>query len=301
MISSYSSPFNWGHKALEDFWSAGPVYASEKADGSQISASSKGGLLSMRSHHQELNLDEPDKMFRLAVETFKDLAARGLLNPEYTYRGEAITSPKHNTLKYARIPKGGVILFDVDKGDQDYMLPDELKAEADRIGLECVPLLAVYTSRPTVEELDRLIDADSILGGSRMEGCVLKQYRLWGPDKKCLMAKHVATAFRENNSKDFRERNPKQGDIVLRLIDTYGTEARWNKAIQHLREQGILQDAPQDIGPLLKEINADVLKECEQEIKDALWKWCWPQVARGITRGFPEFYKERLVSGAFAD
>lgn len=83
--------------------------------------------------------------------------------------------------------------------------------------------------------------------------------------------------------------------MIETIIDIYKHENRWKKAIQHLRDEGVLQGAPQDIGPLMKEISQDVLKEEEQAIKEMLWKYAWPQISRGVTRGFPEWYKELLL------
>jgi hypothetical protein len=69
--------------------------------------------------------------------------------------------------------------------------------------------------------------------------------------------------------------------------------------VQHLREAGQLQGAVQDIGPLIQEIPRDVEKECKPEIMEALWKWAWPHIKRAVTRGFPEWYKEKLLEKAF--
>lgn len=70
-------------------------------------------------------------------------------------------------------------------------------------------------------------------------------------------------------------------------------------SVRHLRDDGKLQNAPQDIGPLLKEISQDVLKERAEEIKEELFKQAWPQISRGITAGFPEHYKQKLAESMF--
>jgi hypothetical protein len=303
MIPGYASPENIGHKLLEHFWDEGGVAEfTEKIDGSNAGFGlGADGALRMRSHHKQLDMDNADKMFAPAVQTVKELNSKRLLTPGYIYWGEVLAKPKANTLAYSRTPKGCIILYDVDRanGGWDCMAHAEMAMEASRLGLESVPLIATFTKKPSLDELTALLDRESILGGVKIEGVVGKRLDLFSRDGRPLMLKYVSDAFKEVHRSDWKERHPKQGDIVLRLIDTYGTEARWRKAIQHLREQGLIEDAPQDIGICLKEINADVLKECEQEIRDALWKWAWPQVARGITRGFPEFYKQQLVSGAF--
>ncbi len=93
--------------------------------------------------------------------------------------------------------------------------------------------------------------------------------------------------------------NPNAGDVVQRIIDAHRTEPRWEKALYHLRERGEEVGGPQDIGPLLREVPADIRKECEEAIKDKLFEWAWPQIQRGVTAGLPEWYKDRLAKAAF--
>ncbi len=49
----------------------------------------------------------------------------------------------------------------------------------------------------------------------------------------------------------------------------------------------------------MREIPTDVLKECEDEIKEKLFKHFWPKISRGVTRGIPEWYKDQLAKQAF--
>jgi len=201
---------------------------------------------------------------------------------------------KHNTVAYARIPAKHIILFDVDQGNQDY-LPRLVHHEAERLGLECVPTFAIYNQKPSDEELAAFLDRESILGGVKVEGIALKNYTQFGPDKKILMGKLVRADFKEVHRTDWKERNPTKGDFVEALISRYATEARWRKAIEHLRDEGQLQHAPQDIPVVMKEVIADTLRECEGEIRDALFKHFWPQIARSLNRGVPEWYKDLLA------
>jgi hypothetical protein len=134
----------------------------------------------------------------------------------------------------------------------------------------------------------------SFLGGNKVEGVVLKNYARFGVDKKFLVAKVVSEEFKEIHRHEWKSANPGRTDIVEMLIAGLKTPARWNKAIQHLKERGLLSDAPQDIGLLLNEIKLDTLNECELDIKDELFKHFWPRIARGIIAGFPEYYKGKL-------
>lgn len=292
---SYPSIFNVGHRALETFF-FGPVLVQEKVDGSQFSFGVFGGELRCRSKGQQLVIDAPEKMFTLGVETAKALA--DTLHDGWTYRGEFFQKPKHNTLAYSRIPAQHVILFDINDGHESYLPYYAVVAEAQRLGLEVVPRV-FEGSVSTTEQFKEYLERESILGGTKIEGVVAKRYDVFGPDKKCLFAKYVCDGFKELNSKEFRKSNPTRGDIVQGLIERYKTEPRWLKAVQHLREAGQIADSPADIGALMKEVQADIDKECRDEIAEALLRWALPQIKRASCSGLPQWYKDRLLSSQF--
>ena len=321
--SSYPSIFTLGHKAILDLLKH-EVNVEEKIDGSQFSfglveasdvdtvylelepeACSKfeshvSGkfALKIRSKGCVMHIDAPEKMFALAAETVRFLAPR--LHPGWTYRGEFLARPKHNSLVYDRVPVGNIILFDVSTGIQEYLSYEDKKIEAHRLGLEVVPLL--FQGRvATIDHFRTFLNTVSVLGGQNIEGVVVKpkNYNLFGLDKKLLMGKFVSEAFKEVHRKAWAESNPTNKDIIGQIIDAYRTPARWNKAITHLRDAGRLVDDVQDIGPLIKEIPNDIISDSADEIKEALFKVAWPQIRRGLTTGFPEFYKELLLKRSF--
>lgn len=293
-IQTYPSIFAIGHRAIADIFT-GPVVIQEKVDGSQFSMTrDESGALFCRSKGQQIDLSNPDKMFQSAVA----VAEQAPLHPGWIYRCEYLQSEKHNTLKYNRIPQNHLVLFDVQTGIEQYLTPPELAVEAERIGVDCVPILF----EGMVEKPDQLFDMlkrESFLGGPEIEGIVVKSYTVFTHEKKVAMGKFVSEAFKEVHQNDWKERNPTRTDIVTALIASYRTEARWHKAIQHLRDEGKLEGSPRDIGMLIREIPADILKENEQDIKDALFKHFFPQISRGVTAGFPEFYKRTLAESAF--
>jgi len=282
-----------GHSAIKDLFS-GPVVVEEKIDGSQFSMAILDRELVCRSKGKNLVLDAPEQMFAPAVEAAQSLA----LHPEWIYRCEFLSKPKHNTLAYARVPAKGLIVYDIGTGLEEYMAPEIRREEAERLGLENVPVMfcGMVSGMP---DLDGLLEQDSILGGTKIEGVVVKNYTLFTPEKKVAMGKYVSERFKEVHDEDWRKRNPSGADVVQRLIEKYRTEARWEKAVQHLRDAGTLDNSPRDIGALIKEVPADVRKECEQEIKDVLFAHVWPGIQRGATRGLPEWYKRRLAESAF--
>lgn len=300
-FTSFPSVYNLGHSAISDLL-RGVVLVEEKIDGSQFSCAlieeEEGGPLALkvRSKGAVMIPDAPEKMFQKAVDTVMTLD----LHPGWTYRTEYLLKPKHNALAYDRIPTGHLIIFDINTGDQEFLSYDEKAAEAARLGLEVVPRL-FEGMLEKIEDFRAFLETISVLGGQKIEGVVIKplKYDIFGRDKKVLMGKFVSEAYKEVHSKEWKKANPSNKDILNEIADRVCTPARWQKATQHMREAGMIQDAPQDIGPVMKEIPKDVLKECEQEIKDQLFRWAWPHISRLTTQGFPSWYKDQLLKKQF--
>ena len=290
---SYPKIFALGHRMVAELL-LDPVLVEEKIDGSQFSFGRFDGGLKCRSKGAQLNVDVPERMFERAVEVARSLD----LHDGWTYRAEYLQKPKHNSLVYDRTPQNNIILFDINTGEEEYLSYEDKRGEANRIGLETVPLLysgLVFSPQDILSFLDRV----SVLGGQKVEGVVIKNYSRFGPDKKALMGKYVSEAFKEVHGKEWRENNPTSGDIIQRLILSLRTPARWAKAVQHLRERGEITDSPKDIGPLIKEVQRDIQEECADEIRDALYVHAVGHIRRGVTGGLPEWYKEELLKLQF--
>lgn len=294
-MNSYGSIYNMGHKALEELFD-GPVTIEEKVDGSQFSFGVYGGEFRCRSKGVELVVDAPEGMFKRAVESS---AQRKNDIPEgWTVRGEYLQKPKHNSLAYSRTPVDHIVVFDVDTGDQSYIGYAEKRKFAESLGYECVPLMQEGEVKG-LDEFVQFMERESFLGGCKIEGVVVKNYAKFGPDKKVLMGKHVSEAFKEIHQKEWKRTNPGRGDVVQDLINSFATEARWRKAVQHLREDGSLQGDPRDIGNLIKEVQRDIHKEAYDMVAETLAKWAMPQIVRRVTAGLPEWYKNQLLESQF--
>jgi RNA ligase len=294
---SYPSIFNLGHRAIRDLFSF-PVVIQEKVDGSQFSFGVFDGEIKVRSKGREFPVDGPEDMFAAACATVRSLAPK--LVDGWTYRGEYLSKPNHNTLAYDRVPAKHIILFDISTGDGEFLRYDALPINAEILGLEAVP--SIYQGM--VEDPDQLrsmLERVSVLGGQKIEGVCIKQLEpnLYGTDKKLLIGKFVSEAFKEVHREKWPVNNPAPSDVLEALSKELSTIPRWNKAIQHLREAGWLTSTPKDIGPLIQEIPADVLKEETEYIKEKLFAWAWPKIKRMITNGFPEFYKQKLLDEQF--
>ncbi len=294
---SYPKIYNLGHSALYDLLSDS-ITVEEKIDGSQFSFGIFNGELKCRSKGQELIVDAPEKMFQQAVDTVKSI--QHLLMDGWTYRAEYLQKPKHNSLAYDRIPNNHLIIFDISPNEETYYPYAYKVVQAKRLGLEVVPL--IFEGKiENVEQILSLMDRVSILGGQKIEGLVIKNYKRFGPDKKVLLGKHVSEAFKEVHNKEWKKANPTNGDVLQLLGEQYRSKARWDKAVQHLRDSCDITGTPKDIGKLLKEVQIDIRAECEAEIKEQLYKWALPHILRMSIRGLPEWYKEELMKLQFKE
>lgn len=297
MISSYPSLFTIGHKAIPEDYFDHEMIVQEKVDGSQFSAQFKNGAWEYRSRGQQVFKETAAKLFKPVVRHFESLGTDILAKvlPKYIFRGEAFESAKSNTLRYNRAPKGNLVLFDVEEeGTQKFLQPSEVAFWAGYLGVDPVPTLTI--GKVTVAELSKFLEQESFLGGVKMEGvvCKPKAYDRFGPDKKLIIARLVRDEFKELNNKEFKAGNPTRKDLVANLIEKYKSEARWQKAIQHLREEGKLTETMKDTGLILKEIKDDLQKEEGDAIKEALYKHFMDEILRGATRGFPEWLKTQI-------
>lgn len=295
-LRSYAKIYHLGHKYLADLLK-GPVVIEEKVDGSQFSFGKREDQVFFRSRGAEIYPETADKLFKAAVDyvvSIKDSLVDG-----WTYRGEVLHAPRHNTLTYSRTPKHNVVIFDVETDDsQNFLSPKGKELEAAKLDLETVPVF--FTGEITdAAGLESLLKEESFLGGCKLEGIVIKNYLQFGIDKKALMGKWVRSEFKEIHQGAWKGANPSRGDVIDAMVKVYRSEARWEKSIQHLRDKGLLQDAPQDIGLLIKEAQNDLVEECAAEIKEKLYEYALPKILRGSTAGLPEFYKKKLVEKQF--
>lgn len=268
-----------------------PVAVQEKIDGSQFSFGMFDGQFRCRSRTKD-QFPDTDKMFSIAVDQTQGLDLR----EGWTYSGEYLQRPCHNKIAYERAPTHNVILFDIRAGEELYLLPEPVRQEAERIGLEVVPTFANQLIN-CVDDVLEFMERESCLGGAKIEGLVFKNYVRRTRAGKVMMGKYVSESFKER-MKQKGGGGGKQ-DLIAMLGESYRTEARWDKAIQHLREDGLLKGTPSDIGALVKEVQRDVNEDAGDQIRAQLFKWAWRQIERRIVAGLPEYYKRLLMEKAF--
>lgn len=302
-LRSYGSVYNIGHQAIETIFD-GEIVVEEKIDGSLFAFGVIDGELALRSKGAVIYIGKDstacsEAMFQKAADTAIALHAKRELVPGWTYYGEYLQKPKHNTLCYDRVPKGNIIIFDIDRNDQHFLSPHRKAEEALRLGLEWVPIL-FKGKIDNWHELRLFLDRESILGGTKIEGMVIKSYYQYTQDKKFLKGKHVSKKFIEAHQKNWKSDGNKK-DIIQEIIAGIRTDARWEKAVMHLRERGGLDGSPKDIFALLKEVQIDIEKELTRDIRDALYNHFRKPILKGSVRGLAEWYKNKLAEGAFSE
>jgi hypothetical protein len=111
-----------------------------------------------------------------------------------------------------------------------------------------------------------------------------------------MSGKFVTEEFKEVHNKDWKKLNTGKGKLEA-MKEQYVSEARYQKAVNHLRENGVLTGTLKDIGPLMKEAKADIVAEEKENIKNQLWSLFGEDFLREATRGIPQWYKETLAKG----
>jgi hypothetical protein len=280
----------------------GPVVLQEKVDGSQFRfGKNEDGEILFGSHRQNWpDTSCVDKMFHGAVAYLRGMMESfAFIQPDTYFFAEYLAKPKHNTLNYARTPTNGLVLFDCLRAGR-WLFRDEIVEMARLFNIDTIPQYGGGEG-VTVDELRKLHERESYLGGEKIEGVVIKNYAktiMLGGAVFPLFCKFVQSGFKERNDANFRATNPK--DNLADYVNGFKNEARWQKAVQHLREDGRLTESPKDIGPLIKEIQHDIRMEEAASIKDALYKFFIDEIVRRSTGGFPEWYKERLLQNVEA-
>lgn len=185
-------------------------------------------------------------------------------------------------------------------GNQEYAHRFFLANEAERLDIDVVPEFGAGLM--DLDKFQSYMKKESFLGGQTVEGVVIKNYGRFCEDTgHVMMGKYVSESFKEVHRKEWAVANQTQKDIMEKLIATYKTPARWEKAVYRLRDNGDLLNAPQDIGKIIKEVWPDIVAECEDEIKQTLWDHFSKQLQRGVVVGLPEWYKLRLAHQQFED
>lgn len=274
------------------------VIIEEKVDGSQFSFCKYNDELHMRSKRVRLYDAESSGDFKHIVQYLLDNIDK--IPENICFYGEYLGKPRQNTLKYDRVPKNYLVIFGGKYVDTDEWISSRtvLYAYADFMGFEIVPLLFKGKILKFNKKLDEFLNRESFLGGPQIEGFVVKnyhkQYQFANLTIPFLSAKYVREEFKEINDTNHKKNFNKKSKYEY-IKESYRTEARWDKAIQYLRDAGELTGDVKDIGPLICRIGKDIIEEESENIKEQLYNLYIKEITRTATHGFPEYYKKKLM------
>lgn len=291
----------------------GEYIIQEKFDGSQFSWMSEevendfcDGYFALKlrafSKNKELNIVEnKEKLFKNAINHLgKQWNILDVDNCEASknliFFGEAFQAPRHNKIKYERVPVNNIMLFDIfDKEKGEFITTKEtLKHWASVWDIEWVRYWDQTEMAGLVKDnlLDKIFGEESILGGARIEGVVIKNYGQSNSKTGAepLMVKHVSPEFKEVKPRPVGSRSTN----LKEFIESFRTEARWDKAIQRFKEGFDFPLEDRNIGQLVRDIHTDLIIEEEDNIKKALWEMYKKDILSTSVRGFAEYFKERL-------
>ncbi len=278
----------------------GNIHVEEKIDGSQFRFEIDAeGKLHFGSRRVDFDDVKPDPNFRAGMDKVEEaFKGKPMIGP-ITVFAEYMKSEKHNTLKYDRVPKNHIAIFDVLVANGTWLSYDDKKIFAEGHGFEVVPKLWEGDGKElSADKIHELLKTQSCLGGTEIEGVVVKNYNVYYDAVKYAYlegmwqcGKFVRAEFTEKNMKNHREGIPK----IDKLCMKYNNEARWNKAIFRLRDESKLSGEMKDMTVLTREVVNDVSEECKDEIKEELYKIYGNQVIKSSIKGLPEFYKNYLL------
>lgn len=293
-IPSYGKILTLGATYTENAL-VGEVIIQEKIDGSQFRwGVDEDRNIVIASRNRPIISEAPPQMFALGVEHILRIKKKlEKLPPNTFFYGEYLSKPKHNTLKYERVPMNHIVLFDVISG-AEYLDGDALAEIAFDLEVDIVP--EFYRGETEVDKLKKFHKKESYLGGTKVEGIVIKNYTqklILGGGVYPLFTKYVRDEYRELHQKNPMHKTPK---IAIDMwCKGFQNENRWKKCFQYCRDAGDLVDELKDIGTITKRIMVDIDEEETENIKNFLYGRYIKTIKTYATRGFAEWYKDLLL------
>lgn len=286
-------------KAVHLFTPETDIIVQEKLDGSNFGFYYKNGDIIFQSRNNCLG-ENPDKMFQPAIDSVRlglDVAFDKLENyQDYVFYGEALGNGK---IKYDTPTK--FVLYDVYNREIDEWLTDEKVTDlAYRLGFATVHV--IYAGKWQGFDHIKSLLGKSYYGDAQAEGVVVKAYYLQGTytDKETgdvgtytipyYMGKLVTAEYQEFNKT--KTAIDEVDDPLSVIAQQFVTQARIDKAIARLIEQGNTEYKPHDI---VAEVNRDVKKEEADTIKEQLFKAFWGPIGRRMAQGVLDLYQPERV------
>lgn len=267
------------------------VRVDEKIDGSQIQFGVFNGELRIESKSREQHVDNPDKMFKPGVDAIVERAS--VLRCNYTYIGEYLMKPHHNVLTYDRVPMGNIVVFDIVHPNGQTLPPGELEYEVERSSFELIQfemmdaLDAIRIGQTTPSYFK------SQLGGPS-EGIVVKTL---GKLDERIVAKFVSDQFKEVKGDRTSRNIANPGkNVAVTMANKYCPSARFLKAVQRMKEDGLWTGSMRDIPKLRELVARDLSEECGEQIKAELYELYRKEIQKAALQPVAAWYEQYLFN-----
>lgn len=326
-IRKYPEIYNLGHRALSHLFD-NEIEISEKFDGSQfrifldketifeVGTKNTEGLELFKSRIEMTKSKNKHDMFDIAVEQAEKLKPelQDIIN-EYNLNGittyiEYLQQKHHNVLTYNRVPQNNFYLFGTTYWTDDIvknLKTDFLIKLANRLDIEAVNVL--YQGKiDNQDELKKLLETESILGGTKIEGIVIKNYQKSYPIDLLSTEQYVGFPLagklvREEYKEVQRGEWSKQKKInnIEGITETYLTDARFLKSIQHLRDENKLEFEKRDLAILIPEVLKDLLSEEKEHIDKIVLNKFYEEFRRRLSNFVVRHYNDYLLNEQFKE
>lgn len=280
-------------------------YIEEKIDGSQLSVFLDENEHKLKFYNKNTEVCPTNYAFSKAISMLSQNKIINSLNPDYIYHGESVRQNRHNVIRYETTPKYYFIVYDIFKiSDKSYLSREDKEEECKRLSFACVPVLyfndiAEINPYDKCHELIQMIEKEelhSCLGGP-IEGVVLKHHAYVSKGKKiATKLKCVTDTFKERHKTKQCSNDYSADEYLEKLGKSFNTEARFQKAYQHLREKNKLTDElkQSDTDKIIEELNDDFDKEYKDELTLLLWTEFSPIIKKYSCQGIGNWIKKKI-------
>ena len=282
----------------------------------EVGSKNQEGLELFKSRIEMTKSNNKHDMFDLAVEKAEELKPSlsvwlgtnfGMM--DITLYIEYLRNLKHNALRYERLPKNNFYLFGVtatlNNGNILNYNTTELIELANYLHIE--PLNILYEGKISNQyDLKEMLERESILGGTKVEGIVIKNYSKTYPADLLsteryvgfpLAGKLVRDEFKEVQRDEWHKQ--KKANSIDEIAETYLTKQRFLKSIQHLQEENRLTWEKKDLAILIPAVLNDLLEEEGERINKIVLDKFHEEFRRRISNYVVKQYTEYLLAKQF--
>ena len=283
-----------------------PVEITEKVDGSQCRIQLTEDIAKCGSK----NMTPADgKMFELAHEQANRIWHGDVwckYGDNVTLFMEFLNKEKHNVLIYSRVPLNNLYLFGAMVDDR-HLKTEELLELANKLDIEPPHVIASEITINDQDDLTEYLKTPSVLGNTILEGVVIKNYHNSYPALLAstqaffgypLAGKLVRDDFKERLNKEWSGKRQRETPLA-KVTKEFLTEARFNKAIQHLNDNGEITYEMRDLKGIIPEFYRDLIEEEHDEIVKLAMVDFWPHLRKRCDGYVVKTWKQYLIDKQF--